>query len=223
MSLAVLVPVLRRPHRVVPLLESLSLATPEPWTAFFVLDPGDDAEHAAVMRAWQRFANIASIEHEGNYAQKINRAALAAESLGYSHLFLGADDLDFHPGWLEAASAHLSAQVQVVGTNDLCNRRTDGVYGTHSTHTLVARSYIAHGTVDHPGKLLHEGYPHEYVDDEFVETAKWRGMYAHAKDSVVEHLHPMVGKAPMDDLYAAQRTRMRGGRVLYRQRRQLWT
>ena len=50
----------------------------------------------------------------------------------------------------------------------------------------------------------------------------FRNAYAFAPDSVVEHLHPQVGKAPMDDLYAAQQTRMRAGYRIYRRRRHLW-
>ena len=95
--------------------------------------------------------------------------------------------------------------------------------GEHSTHSLVTRAYTHHGTIDDPSRLLHEGYPHEYVDDEFVGTARHRGAFAAAPDSVVEHLHPQVQKAPMDDLYAQQHSRMRRSVGLYRQRRHLWT
>jgi hypothetical protein len=59
-------------------------------------------------------------------------------------------------------------------------------------------------------------------DDEAVQTAKKRRAWAFAPDSHVEHLHPMGGKAPMDDLYAGQKRRMEDGRLLYRRRAQLW-
>jgi hypothetical protein len=71
--------------------------------------------------------------------------------------------------------------------------------------------------------VLFEGYPHEYVDDEFVGTARKRGAWAFAADSHVEHLHPSWGKAPMDPMYAAQRKRMTAGAMIYRSRRPLWT
>ncbi len=211
---AILVPVLGRPHRVRPLLESIAAATPEPHQVYFIPDPGDQAEVDAIADAGGQVL----VELASNYAGKINAGvALTAEPL----LFLGADDLHFHPGWLPRAAALLSDQVGVVGTNDLCNARV--VRGEHATHMLVARWYSQLGTIDEPGRLLHEGYPHEYVDDEFVETARHRGAYAHAHDSVVEHLHPQVGKAPMDELYARQRQRMRRGRRIFMARRPLWT
>lgn len=211
--LAILVPVLRRPHRVAPLLASIAAATPKPYRVLFICDPGDREEQDAIAMAGGEM-----ISPGGNYASKINAGVRhTTEPL----LFLGADDLQFHPGWFEAAACRLTDTIGVVGTNDLCNRRV--VNGEHSTHSLVARWYAELGTIDKPGDVLCEIYAHEFVDDEFVETAKYRRAYAHAHDSIVEHLHPQVGKAPMDDLYAAQPVRMRQGRRVYRQRRPLWT
>ena len=153
----------------------------------------------------------------GNYAKKINRAVAATtEPL----VFLGADDLRFHPGWFEAAKARLTPGIGVVGTNDLLSKRV--MAGEHSTHSLVTRAYVAQGTIDDPTKLLHEGYPHEFVDDEFIETAVHRRAFVHAADSVVEHLHPFGGKAPTDALYAKAGRRLLVGRIRYRWRRRLW-
>lgn len=212
-ALVVLVPVLRRPHRVQHVLSSLHANTPEPCRALFIASPGDDEEHAAIRRCGADMIIV-----DGNYAAKINEGVRqTTEPL----LFLGADDLAFHPRWLEHAKRRIKGSVHVVGTNDLCNRRV--MRGEHSTHSLVTRAYTHHGTIDDPSRLLHEGYPHEYVDDEFVGTARRRNAFASAADSIVEHLHPQVGKAPMDDLYAAQVQRMRRGKRLYMERRPLWT
>lgn len=212
-ALVVLVPVLRRPHRVPPFLASLHANTPDPVRALFICDPDDLEEQKAVRRCGGEMIVVA-----GNYARKINEGVRrTTEPL----LFLGADDLAFHPRWLEHAKRRIKGSVHVVGTNDLCNRRV--MRGEHSTHSLVTRAYTHHGTIDDPSRLLHEGYPHEYVDDEFVGTARRRNAFASAADSIVEHLHPQVGKAPMDDLYAAQVQRMRRGKRLYMERRPLWT
>jgi hypothetical protein len=40
-----------------------------------------------------------------------------------------------------------------------------------------------------------------FVDDEIVTVAKQRGVFAFAKDAVVEHLHPVVEKAEVDATY----------------------
>jgi hypothetical protein len=157
-------------------------------------------------------------EPVGDYARKINAGCRATtEEL----LFLGADDLHFHPGWLEAAAAKLAPGIGVVGTNDLGSPRV--VAGEHATHSLVTRAYAdQHGAIDRPGEILHEGYPHEYVDDELVGTAKHRCAWAMALDSHVEHLHPDHDKAPWDELYLAQPGRMDAGAPLYQARRRLW-
>lgn len=216
MQLVVLVPMLGRAHRVVPLLESIR-ATCEA-RVLFLVSPGDVTVHAAVDRAGCERLTVAKLP-SGDYARKINA--------GYRHtteelLFLAADDLLFHSGWFEAALAHLGPGIGVVGTNDLGSPRV--MRGEHATHSLVTRSYVDQfGTVDEPGLVLHEGYPHEYVDDELVGTAKHRGAWAFAVESHVEHLHPNWGKARSDALYAQQRSRMRAGAALYQQRRRMWT
>jgi len=215
-DLVVLVPMLGRAHRVRPLLDSIRATCDA--RVLFLVSPGDVTVHAAVDRAGCERLTVAKLPN-GDYARKINA--------GYRHtteaqLFLAADDLLFHPGWLDAAVAQLGPGIGVVGTNDLGSPRV--MAGQHATHSLVTRSYVDEfGTIDEPGLVLHEGYPHEYVDDELVGTAKHRGAWAFAADARVEHLHPNWGKARSDPVYAQQRARMRAGAPLYQQRRRLWT
>lgn len=218
-DLVVLVPVLGRPHRVAPLIDSINESMAEPFRLLFIGSPGDDLEHAAVKDAGADLLVIDDEPASGDYARKINAGYReTVEPL----LFLAADDLHFHADWFEQAAAKLEGSVQVVGTNDLGNPRV--MAGDHSTHTLVTRWYVdTMGTADELGKVLHEGYPHEFVDDELVATAKHRGAWAFAADSHVEHLHPNWSKSPMDPLYAQQPKRMRVGRRIYEQRRPLWT
>lgn len=211
--LVLLIPVLRRPHRVAPLVASIARATPHPHRVLFVADPGDTEEIAAVQES-----GAGLLIHGGGYAAKIHAGVQATtEPL----IFLGADDLDFHPGWFEAASAHLEGSIRVVGVNDLGHRRVRG--GHHATYFLVDRRYVADGTADEPGRLMHEGYHHLFVDDEFVGTAKKRGAIAFATDAIVEHLHPDFGRAPDDETYRLGRARFAADRRLYRRRKALWT
>ena len=213
----IVVPVLRRPHRVAPLLEDIAAATPEPHRVLFACTVGDKAQIAAVKASgadwfaipWQR----------GDFARKVNTAYRRSTE---SYLFMGADDLHFHPGWLSAALSRLAKPgVGVVGTQDLGNPRVRR--GVHSTHSLVTRAYVkTHGTIDEDDKVLHEGYWHEYVDDEFVETSWYRKAWAFAHDSVVEHLHPSWGKGESDPLYDENAARMRVGKRLFLKRRPMW-
>jgi len=200
------------------LIESLKAATPEPHRLIFVATDSDQAEMDAIDAAGvERFTIPGNAL--GDYQMKINYA--------YRHstepfLFTGADDLDFHPMWLTRALERMAdPKIGVVGTNDLGSPRV--MAGIHSTHSLVRRAYIDEfGTIDEPRKVLHEGYAHEFCDDEFVQTARFRSAFVHAADSLVEHLHPNWKKARSDALYERQSRRMYQGRSLYHQRAPLW-
>jgi glycosyltransferase involved in cell wall biosynthesis len=213
-SLAILVPVLNRPHRVEPLLRSIAEATTGPYRVVFLSDQGDTAEQDAITEAGVAF-RVHNIICGGSYARKINiGVGLVTEPL----VFFGADDLDFKPGWLEAAKRRTAEGTQVVGVNDLIRRRRD-----HTTHFLVTREYAKLPTIDGQTGPMHEGYSHWHVDDEFIATAKHRGVYAYARDSHVEHLHPMNDKAPDDDTYRRGRAMARRDRKRFRVREALWT
>jgi glycosyltransferase involved in cell wall biosynthesis len=215
----ILVPVLRRPHRVAPLIESIDAATPEPHRTLFVLSPGDDAEFQAVRAAGGEWLVMDDCyEGAGDYARKINAGyRYSTEPL----LFLGADDLKFHPGWLDRAVSRLGGTVHVVGTNDLGNPAV--LAGEHSTHSLVTRDYVdVFGTVDEQAKVLHEGYRHNFCDTEFVSTAQRRNAFAFEGTSVVEHFHPSWGKAQMDEVYESGRRFFEADRRTYMARRRLW-
>lgn len=108
----------------------------------------------------------------------------------------------------------------VVGTNDMGNSRV--IAGNHSTHPLVHRDYLACGTVDEVGIVLHEGYQHQFADDEFVQTAKVRRVYAHAFDAFVEHLHPNWGKGRDDATYRRGQAGFSADKRLYDQRCAMW-
>jgi hypothetical protein len=216
-GVVIIVPVLGRPWRVQPTVTSIADATPKPYRVLFVATSGDGEEIHALKSC---DADFVEIDKPGTYARKIN---LGARSSVEPLLFSAADDLHFHAGWLEAAKALLSDTVHVVGTNDLGNART--MRGEHSTHSLFTRHYIdtVGGVIDGPpGEVLHEGYPHSWVDDEFIQTAKARGVYAHAFDSHVEHLHWLWNKGEDDATYALGAKGHVPGMRLFRKRRRLW-
>jgi len=214
--LAILVPVLARPHRVQPLLESIA-ATTTNYTVLFLTTPDDYEEREAIVAASARFLDV-PMERRGDYARKIN-AGVAATT--HPYVFLAADDLQFHPNWFDRAADKMRGRIGVVGTNDLGNPSV--LAGDHATHCLVAREYVAQGTIDENGKLLHEGYAHNFVDNELVETAKTRSAWAFASDSIVEHMHPSWGKAKRDATYNLGRGRFESDRRLFHRRQPLWT
>lgn len=215
-DLVILVPMLGRPHTVEPLRESVGGATPDA-RVLWLLTPGDDDVLEVIKTRTDD--GVLMVDYQpGDFARKIN-AGIAATTEPL--IFTGACDLRFHKGWYEACLDKLKPGIGVVGTNDLGNLGTRN--GGHATHFLVTRSYVDEfGTIDEPGKFFHEGYPHEFCDNEAYETARGRGRYAHARDAIVEHLHPLWGKAPWDPMYEEMTPRIAAGRKLFALRRSLW-
>ncbi len=206
---------LGRPQAVAPLLASIEAATPSPFRVLFVCTPGDTAVPAVTAAG----TDLLLVDFRpGDYARKIN-AGIGATTEPF--IFTGASDLVFHAGWLEAALNLVNKGAGVVGTNDLGNPRV--LKGEHSTHSLLVRTYVeARGTIDGAG-AMHEGYRHNFCDTEMVETAKARGAWRFAPDSIVEHRHPHWGTAEFDETYRLGQAGFVRDQMLYHRRRRLWT
>ena len=220
--MAIIVPVLGRPHRVGPLLYDIDSGTPEPHRTVFVCDPDDHATIQAC--AFEGADWICDWADEPTYATKID---LGYQGTVEPWIFTAADDLHFHRGWLTEAlrGAELTG-AKVIGTADMANAKV--MAGEHSTHTLIERAYCDDpgACVDGPRTVLHPGYLHEYCDDELIGTAKARGVWAHASGSVVEHMHHRRtdggATMPNDDTYRKGIASRRINAALYAERRPLW-
>ena len=142
----------------------------------------------------------------------------ALKSPKVTHLFLGADDIRFHGGWLQAA---LRADRRMGGgVVMVCD-----LIAAEGTLPLVSRRYIEEFgcTVDDSGLLIHEGYLHNFAERELVETAQMRGRYAYCPESVVEHLHWMAGKAERSDpVYELGERGWDRDIALFSKRRPMW-
>lgn len=213
MSLAILVPVLRRPQNIGPLLNSIRLSTPMASASrvLFIADPDDHREHTAIAAA-----GGSMIAPGGSYAEKI-RAGIDATT--DELVFLAADDLFFTPGWLPAAMSHIRDGVHVVGVNDTIvrERRPE-----HATHFLMTREYALLPCLDGEPGPLSQAYSHSFTDDELIATARARGAYAYARDSIVEHRHWMNDAAPDDATYQQGRAQFRRDRKIFMRRSHLW-
>ncbi len=218
-EIAVLVPCLMRPHRVQLLIDSLRAAD-EPGIEtrpVFICSAGDRTEIVACEKAGVSYLTLTK-PGRSEFARKIN---LGIASSHEEWVFVGADDIYFHPGWArEALAVYEETGCLFIGTNDLGNPAVKA--GRHATHFLVHRDYIALGTVDDRTKFLCELYDHNSVDVEAVETAKARGAFAFAEKSHVEHLHRLWGKATYDQTYRKGMRNALADRRLCERRRRLW-
>jgi hypothetical protein len=196
---AVIVPVMGRPEQAAPFMASLRASTGLA-SVYAVCDKADEDAREAWADAGAALYMISDVRgRPGTFAEKVNAAALSTDE---PWLFPVGSDVHFWPGWLDHAqhTARLF-DAKVVGTNDLGNPAT--LAGEHSPHLLIARQYVDEfgASWDGPGVVCHEGYRHQYVDNEIVEVAGQRGVWQMALGSRVEHLHPLWGKAPVDDVY----------------------
>lgn len=161
-TLAVICPVLGRPQRVRPLADSLNASIEtelaDGWEVelVFVCSSDDKDERLAVTSAGFDPLVVGVMADSHQWGTKVNRGIDVVDADWY---LLAADDLRFHPGWLTAAiRTHEETGAMVIGTNDLGNALVKA--GRHSTHPLVHHDYLAFGTIDEPGKLIHQGYHH---------------------------------------------------------------
>lgn len=210
----VVVPVLGRPHRAQPLVDSLRSTSDVPLV--FVCSPDDKEQQKACRRTGERVIIATWVADRGDFAKKTN---LAFRETTEPWVFCGADDLLFHQGWLKAAIAEGERTgAGVVGTQDNGNPMVRR--GRHATHSLVRRSYAESpgGTFDGTGEIYSEEYDHQFVDNELVDTARQRRMWAFAADSVVEHLHPHWNKGVEDATYEKALRDTAGDRMLYARR-----
>lgn len=190
-----------------------------PYRLLFIASPNDRGEIRALRQAE---ADYIVMGRDAKYSQKINHGYRKTTE---PYIFTGADDLTFHPGWDTVALAQFKQGIGVVGTNDLGNARV--MRGQHATHSLVARWYADLGTIDGEG-IYCENYTHQFVDDELVATAKFRGAWAFASGSKVEHMHPFVRgtsgpKGQMDATYRKGLSQTRQDGQLFKRRQALWS
>lgn len=213
-DLAILVPVLGRPHRVRPLLDSIEASVPGGHVVFLA-DPTDHQEVRMVRRC-QRVSglDITVDTVGGSYAVKINRGV---RNTTEPFIFTAADDLEPQPGWFEAARRRITDEIGVIGVNDLIPRKR-----AHATHFLLSRAYAELPAIDDSSGPFFEGYSHWWCDDELIATASHRRAYAYASDAEVLHLHPMTGGAEDDATYRRGRARRKEDRKLFESRSHLW-
>lgn len=199
---------LDRPHRVEPLLQNIAQTTPEPHRIIFA------ASDQPTINELRRLEAEFIRDGGDSWPNRINRLFHYTTE---PYMFLGADDVIFYPGWLSAALEAMREVDGVVTVADL--------YNPNGTLALVSRRYILEesGCVDEPAVVVHSGYRHNYSDTELFATAKARGRHAYCPEAVVEHLHPLAGKAHMDSTYAIGFQSEHDDHMHYLSREHLWS
>lgn len=209
-ELGIYCPTLGRPGHLAKLAASVAAATRSDYRLLFIVEPHDQA---SVDAAAATGAAVLVTE-----AETYSNAIQAAYEHDDSQVFLLAnDDFEFTDGWDTAALAHMTNGISVVGVND------GSPSCSFTTINLVRRSYIDtdSGVIDMPGRVLYP-YRHNYVDTELAQTAKHRGVFAEAPDSLIRHIHPDWGLAEVDATYRKTRSEFERDAKTFGDRQHLW-
>ncbi len=215
-SVAIIIPTYKRSHKLVAVYKNAKLSSPLVSEVYFVIE-NDDRESAITIKRNRLpfFRN----ERSKNYAGAFNTAF---SKIKEKYVFIGSDDLDFKSRWLENCLAKMGSPIKIVGTNDMHNINVRS--GVYATHFLIDREYLSKysGIDSDKNMVLYEGYAHNYIDREFVEVAKMRGVFATGLDAIVEHLHWGYGLSPNDETYSNQGS-LKSDHKIYRDRMALWS
>lgn len=218
--ITVVIPVLGRPQNAQPVVDSIRSSSESVDEIVFVMSPNDEEEWAACEATGERSIVVPWDAGPGDFARKINAGFDLSARWFSEFVFLGADDLRFHPGWDSEALSVALTGASVVGTNDLGNPMVRR--GKHATHSLVRRSYVDEFGLTwdgKPGLVYSDAYDHQYVDTELVSVAIERGVFSFAERSHVEHLHPLWNKGVMDATYTKGMAEGMADRRLFEKRR----
>jgi hypothetical protein len=207
-EVAILVPVLGRPHRVEPFLRDLEDAT-EPGSYRLVFACSDQPTVDELDRLGCEYLR----DDGASWGVRINRLFDATSE---PYVFAAADDIAPFPGWLPALMKEMKKVDGVVVPADLLNPA--------GTLALISRRYILEesGCIDTPGVVICPEYTHNYSDRELFETAKARGRHRYVAAAIVEHLHPQSGKSAMDGTYLLGYQSEARDHALFDSRRHLW-
>ena len=190
------------------IVQNLAETTSDPYAIYWMIETDEEATEL------DRLEQFYWRDEGGRWGHRLQ---FLYENTKEQFMFLGADDLLWHPDWLIHAMCTMKDVRGVVSVNDLWQH---GV----GTSALVDRDYIdtMSGCVDEPGMLIHPGYFHFATETELFETAMSRGRYAYCAESVVEHLHFTLDKSPIDDVYRLPTPHTQEDVDLYHSRKHLW-
>jgi hypothetical protein len=205
-GVAILIPAMR-PQLIRALCQNIEAVTPPPYHIYVMTNRQSVIDQIADMdvTVWK--------DKLRSWGKRLNSMYKRTEE---EMMFLCADDVWFSNGWLPPALAEMQRYAGVVTVNDTMN--------SNGTLALVLREYIDResGCIDQPGVIIHPGYRHAYSETELFRTAMYRNKWTYCPQSVVQHNHFLVGRAPVDDVYEMGIESYGADKEIYQSRCYLW-
>jgi glycosyltransferase involved in cell wall biosynthesis len=192
-------PTRTRPGNMRRLVESIHATATTPVEVVFRIDL-DDAESIAAAVELGMYNSVRHVVAErGVLSDSWNDAAAVASG---EILMMCGDDIVFRtPGWDERvteAFAQVPDRIALVYGNDLLQHER------LATHPFIHRNWY-----DAVGYLVPNGFSCDWCDMWLNEVAIALGRRVYLHDVVTEHMHPVIGKARLDDNH---RERLERGR-----------
>lgn len=200
------IPSLNRPHN---LAKVLPRAKRTGAAVYCVVDE-DDIESQRVcadleVRYWT--------DRAGWFCQRIQ---FLFDNTDEEWFFTGSDDVVYPADMFDGMFQAADPSWKVISPNDGHN--------ANGTNYLIERSYVQEhgGHYGTPGLVYHQGYRHNWSDDELAEVAASRGVFGRTMGVLVESQHPVWGNAPDDATYQRARAKWADDEALFRRRCHLW-
>jgi hypothetical protein len=198
-SLAVIVPSRGRPHTVAELADAFrDTCTEHTWLLFAV--DADDPEYAryrtAVDEAFIAHRRVQlTVQPAGTMVTALNHGARTLlEAPGWARPdaigFMGDDHRPRTKGWDRAYLDALTSLPGIVYGND----RIQGA-------SLPTQCAISASVVRALGHMAPEELTHLYVDNYWLTLGRTAGCISYLPQVIVEHLHPVAGRAEWDEGY----------------------
>lgn len=194
-DLVVIVPSRGRPHTVAEMAEAFdATCTADTWLCFAVDQDDPTADDYRCDDLGD--VSIAVFDHEPRtMVHALNRAALSYVDMPKpwptaAVAFLGDDHRPRTVGWDRVYLDALAARPGIVYGNDLIQGANLPTQCAMSTEIVRALGYMAPPTLTHL-----------YVDNYWLDLGRGAGCLTYLPDVVIEHLHPVAGKAEWDDGY----------------------
>lgn len=200
--ISVCCPTRGRPESMRRLVESVRATADGPVQVIFYLD--DDDPDSALMASRLGMAGLyGQVMHIiGERITMSDTWNVLARHAAYEILMACGDDVVFRTaGWdtqVRAAFAAVEDRIVLVHGDDL-------IHGPRlATHPFLHRRWV-----DAVGHLVPNGFSCDYTDTWVQEVADALGRRRYLPDVVTEHLHPIAGKARLDDTHRQRLARDR--------------
>lgn len=93
-------------------------------------------------------------------------------------------------------------QIIIDAIGDTSKSKVLAISDGHRTDNLLCMAILTRKRYQQQGHMFHPEFFSVYSDDHFTKKAYDDGVIIEARNIVFQHLHPVFGKAPMDEIYA---------------------